>query len=194
MLAVGSKHRAKQGVLLGRDLYNNDNITCVDDEELPCQGFSGASAIEIVDEEDLLQIFKRFSLSKKDINQILEFYRDPESETLESDDWKLSQAFRCVEQLILSKLKRFYHNPTSRIVPAYDPSNMRGHVFCGCTRSGKTWRACEILCMFPKIKVYVFTLNQDDETLQMLRQKRPKKNTVFVDLNKLEGQPLRLRT
>ena len=44
MLAVGSKHRSKQGVLLGRDLYNNDNVQCVNARSLIRPGSLGLTS------------------------------------------------------------------------------------------------------------------------------------------------------
>lgn len=199
MLAIGSKHSQKKekAVLIAKDKANSKNIYWLPDskDKLPTQKICG-DPLKMLDEEEMLRVFKKYSLSKKQIQGLLEFYKDPDLMEIDFDsDWKLKCAFNQIEKMIIKTLKTTYLNPCSDIIPHFDPSRMHGQAFVGPTRSGKTYAMCQVLLQdqFASTKVYVFTLNEHDPSIALLK-KRKKSKTVFIDLKKIDpNRQLRLR-
>ena len=199
MLQVGSKHGRKVagGVLIARDTANNQNIWWVPDKKdaLPTQKICG-NPLQVVENEEMLRIFKKFSLGKKDIAKLMNFYKDPDELDIDfGDEWKLKCAFQCLEKLIIRSLKTCYVNECASLQTLYDQSTNHSHALIGPTRSGKTYGMAQILLRpeFENRKVYVFSLNPSDSSIQMLKQRKRKRKTVFVDMDRVHERKMKLR-
>ena len=128
MLAIGSKHSKQDGVKLARDYNNNEDIYFVKDEPLPCQKLTCADPLQLIDDDVMLSVFKRYSLSKKEIRTLLDFYRSPDAESMTFDSWKQQQAFAKLESHMIRALKTVYVNPTAHLDVHYNHMNMRTQV------------------------------------------------------------------
>ena len=73
------------------------------------------------------------------------------------------------------------------IVPHFDQNQNHSHALVGPTRSGKTYGMAQILLRpeFASRKVYVFSLNAQDASIALLKQRKNKSKTIFVDLEKI---------
>ena len=101
MLKVGSKHNKKPqgGILLAKDRANNQSIWWIPDSKdaMPTQTICG-SPLSVVEDEELLKLFKKFTLSKREVARLLAFYKDPDVLEVDfGDEFKLKCAFQCLE-------------------------------------------------------------------------------------------------
>lgn len=192
MLAIGSKFKKNEGsVLIAKDTRTNKPIYYVQDQDLPLQKVRG-NPLQLVNEDDLLKLFKKYGLKKAEISKIVNFYSEPDELTFEiQDDWKMRLCFKKVEELMLNALKNIYLDPTAEIEVFHDSKLLLGVAMIAASNSGKTWLASSILLRpeFDKVKVYVFTQNPKDPSITRLKKRG--RYTVFVDLNQIT-RPLKL--
>ena len=192
MIAVGSKFKKEKGsALLATDTRTNKPIYYISDGPYPKQKIRG-NPLNLVNQEELLKCFKKYGLKKDEINKLLAFYRDPDTTSIEiADDFKLRLCFQKLEDLMLRALKTIWIDPLSDIQVWHDPNFLQSVAMIGQSGSGKTFLAAKILMreIFSRIKVYVFTQNPEDPSIQMLKSRG--KYTVIVDLEKINS-PLKL--
>ena len=192
MLAIGQKFKKQEGsVLLAKDTRTNKPVYYVPDQDLPLQKVRG-NPLHLVNEDDLLKMFKKYGLKKSEIAKLINFYKEPDELSFEiQDDWKMRLCFKKVEELMLNALKNIYLNPTAELEVHHDPKLLLGVAMIAASNSGKTWLASSI-CLrpeFDKIKIYVFTQNPKDPSITRLKSRG--KYTVFVDLDQINS-PLKL--
>jgi len=195
MIAVGKQHKKVKGsVLLAKDLKSNKEIYWLPDGEYPLIKPKG-NPMDLIDGDWLLKnVFRKYSLGKKEIRMLINFYKNPAEVTLHLDDsWKVKAAFKALEDRMLHVLKTIYVDPTIDLQPFHNPDRIGTIGFIAPSHSGKTYAATELALReeFFKKKMYIFSPNAEtDPSLARLRQ-RPAKKTIFVDLEKIAG-PLSL--
>ena len=192
MIAYGSKYKKRKGsILLAKDNETNQSIFYVPDEEYPLQRIRG-SPLQLINQDELLGLFKKHSLKKAEISKLINFYREPDETTLElGDDFKLRLCFKKLEEMMLNALKTTFLDPSAELQVYHNPDLLLGIALIGPTAAGKTWMAGNILLRpeFAKIKCYIFTLNPSDPSITRLKARG--KYSVFVDLNQITS-PLKL--
>ena len=195
MIAVGKQHKKTKGsVLLAKDLKNKKEIYWLPDSEYPLIAPKG-NPMDLIDGDWLLKnVFRKYSLGKKEIKMLINFYKNPSEVVLHLDDsWKIKAAFKALEDRMLHVLKTIYIDPTIELEPYHNPNRLGTVGFIAPSFSGKTFACSEIMLRdeFFKKKLYIFSPNAaTDPSLAKLRQ-RPKNKTIFVDIDKIAG-PLSL--
>ncbi len=139
MLAIGQKFKKQDGsVLLAKDTRTNKPVYYVPDQDLPLQKVRG-NPLHLVNEDDLLKMFKKYGLKKAEIAKLINFYKEPDELTFEiQDDWKMRLCFKKVEELMLDALKNIYLNPTAELEVHHDPKLLLGVAMIAASNSGKT--------------------------------------------------------
>lgn len=195
MLVVGSEHKKKKNVQLALDKNSNQAIYWTDDDgDQEIAARPGSGPLALIDPDDLLRVFKKYGLSKKEIRLVVNFYENFEDlGDAVTQSWKLKRAFEDIEQLMIQTLKTTYIDPTADLIPWFDGESLRSCAFVAASNAGKTWMATDILLRpeLSKAKVYVFTMNPEDPSITRLKD-RGKRYTIFVDLEKVRarGKPL----
>ena len=192
MIAFGNKYsKTPKSILIAKDTRLNQKIYWVPDQEYPLQTVKG-NPLQLIPEEDLLKLFKKYGIKKKEIKKMLNFYEDPEELTMDiEDDFKLKLCFKSLEEMMLNALKSIYLDPTAEIDVWHDPDLLLSIAMIGASNSGKSFLAQQILNRpeFAKKKVYVFSQNPNDPSITSLKKRG--KYTIFVDLTKINS-PLKL--
>ena len=96
MIAIGKQHAQIKGAeLIAHDTHSNGQpVYWVPDNEYPMQDPSG-NPLDLIDPEWLLKnIFRKYSLGKKEISKLVNFYKNDNESMDLGDSWKLQQGFK----------------------------------------------------------------------------------------------------
>ena len=147
MIAVGKQFKKTKGsVLLATDLKSNKELYWVPSGEYPLQKPRG-SPMDLINGDWLLKnVFRKYSLSKKQIKLLTNFYKNHEEVTLQlQDGWKIKSAFKALENRMLHILKTNYMDPTVSLQPYHNPDRIGTIGFIAPSHSGKTFAAASLL-------------------------------------------------
>ena len=191
MIAIGKQHAQIKGAeLIAHDTHSNGQpVYWVPDNEYPMQDPIG-NPLDLIDPEWLLKnIFRKYSLGKKEISKLVNFYKNDNESMDLGDSWKLQQGFKALEKKLLDVLKTHYEDKSAFFEPYHDPDWLGSIGFVAASKSGKTWRMADILLRpeFSKKKVYILSANaRSDKSIQRLKARGRK--SVFVDIDGIESQ------
>jgi hypothetical protein len=161
-------------------------------EAYPEQRPPSDELLNLLSSDELLDIFRKFKLKKDDIDKLTEFYNQSDVTTIDlGGKWNLERSFRAVEAKILEKLKTTYFHK-GKLFPHFEGRLSLG--LQGPSMSGKSHMASSILLQeqFKNRKVYIFSTQPEDSSLQRLNQPpRSKSKNIFMDLEKI-NRPLKI--
>ena len=172
-----------------------ETVAVTRDDEAPLQSIGKRNIVELVGRSAILKIMKRYSLKNEDMNLLISFYEDRDTEEIDlRNDFKLLSAFNDLEDLLSTTLKTKFYSPTADFDLHFtgevsNGSTTNSLILAGISSTGKSWMAAEIIGQFYRdCKLYIITPQPEDSSIQRLfsvHGRKKDKDTWFLDINKI---------
>ncbi len=203
MLGIGPasdfQHESEK-ILLATDRRNGNHIYYLmsDSDDLPVQKIK-SDVFSLLDAETYHKIVRKWGLKKNESKLLRDFFSQRSDDVLdleEDNNYRIQAAFRQIEDMLVHILKTQYYNKGAKLYPHFTPTvfahGSTTHLgVIGVSGQGKTVFVCQLLSMpqYLAHEVYILSATPDDPSFDILRKNRKKKNTHFLDIDKID-EPL----